>query len=222
MKNFSLALVSAAVLLAGCAAPPPPVSHDGLHLIGNRDLDQVYLKPNIELSAYDAISLRPCTVAFRDNWQRNQNSNMSAGRTRVTDKDMDVIKGRLAEVCDKNFRQALEEDPAYRIVAEGEQSDLRVLDVRPSIIDLDVTAPDLNDVGMVTTYTTDSGEMTLFLEAFDGATGEILARVVDRKRDRNDMYLEWTNRATNMHDANMYLRSWTNDLREGLDKARAL
>ncbi|UTF61479.1 DUF3313 family protein [Gilvimarinus sp. DA14] len=222
MRTLSLALLCTFVFTAGCATPPPPVSHDGLHLIDNRDLDQVYLKPEIDLGAYGAISLRPCTVAFRDNWQRNQNSNISAGRARVTDEDMDVIKGRLAEACDKYFRQALEKEPAYRIVAEGEQSDVRVLDVRPSIIDLDVTAPDLNDVGMVTTYTTDSGEMTLFLEAYDGATGEILARVVDRKRDRDDMYLEWTNRATNMHDANMYLRSWTNDLREGLDKARAL
>jgi hypothetical protein len=63
--------------------------------------------------------------------------------------------------------------------------------------------------------------MTLFLEAYDSASGEIIARVVDEKEDFDDMQLEWTNRATNMADANRYLRSWTKSLRESLDAARA-
>lgn len=221
MNKLALPLLSATLFLAACATPPPPVSHDGLHLMDNRDLDQVYLKPGTELSAYTAVQLRPCTVAFRDGWQRDQNSSRYIGRSRVTEKDMEVIKERLAEACDKYFLEALGEDPAYKIVSDSGEGE-SVLDIRPSIIDLDITAPDLNDVGMTTTYTTSSGEMTLFLEAYDGTTGEILARVVDRKEDRDDMYLEWTNRATNMRDANRFLRSWTDDLREALDKARAL
>ncbi|WP_020210243.1 DUF3313 family protein [Gilvimarinus chinensis] len=221
MNKLTLALLSAALLLTACATPPPPVSHDGLHLMDNRDLDQVYLKPGTELDVYTVINLRPCTVAFRDGWQRDQNSSRYTGRSRVTEEDMEVIQERLGEACDKYFREALAKAPAYKI-AEQSQDGERVLDLRPSIIDLDITAPDLNDVGMTTTYTTSSGEMTLFLEAYDGTTGEILARVVDRKEDRDDMYLEWTNRATNMRDANRFLRSWTDDLREALDKARAL
>ena len=48
--------------------------------------------------------------------------------------------------------------------------------------------------------------------------------ISDRSGQRyrlKDMRLEWTNRATNMADANRYLRSWTKSLRESLDQARA-
>lgn len=222
VKVQSLLFASAvsALLLGGCATPPPAVSHDGLHLVAQKSLDEVYLKPGVSLSQYSAIRLTPCTVAFRADWMRNQNYNRSAGSSRVTEEDMQVISDRLARSCDEHFLEALEREPAYHIVGD-EAADEMVLEVRPSIIDLDVTAPDINEVGITRTYTTSSGEMTLFLEAFDATSGEIIARVVDEKEDFDDMRLEWTNRATNMADANRYLRSWTKSLRESLDQARA-
>lgn len=219
--NFRLKLIStsAALALAACATPPPPVSHDGLHLVEQRDLDQVYVKPGINIGDYQAYTLQPCTVSFRADWMRNQNTNRDFGRDRVTEEDMEVISGRLAKVCDEYFLAALQEEPAYKVVEQGSDGE-RVLELRPSIIDLDVRAPDLNEVGMVRTYTTSSGEMTLYLEAYDAVTGEIVARVVDEKEDRDDMYLQWTNRATNMADAKRFMRSWTHSLRKSLDATR--
>lgn len=220
VKAMLVAGAVSALLLAGCATPPPAVSHDGLHLVPQKSLDEVYLKPGVSLSQFTAIRLTPCTVAFRADWMRNQNFDRSPGSSRVTEEDMQVISDRLARSCDEHFLEALEREPAYHIVGD-EVTDEVVLEVRPSIIDLDVTAPDINEVGISRTYTTSSGEMTLFLEAFDAASGEIIARVVDEKEDYDDMRLEWTNRATNMADANRYLRSWTKSLRESLDLARA-
>lgn len=207
-------------LLSGCTTAPPPVSHDGLHLASQRSFDEVYLKPDVSLAQYSAIRLEPCTVAFRGNWLRSQNSSRSAGRTRVTEQDMQAISDRLARSCDEHFKKALENAPSYRIVDAAARDDM-VLEVRPKIIDLDLTAPDISDPGITRTYTTSSGEMTLYLEAYDAASGEIVARVVDKKRDFDTMRLEWTNRATNMADANRYLRSWTRSLRNSLDAARA-
>jgi hypothetical protein len=43
----------------------------------------------------------------------------------------------------------------------------------------------------------EAGEMTLQLEAHDGATGQLLARVVDRKRGQGLQELELTNSVTN-------------------------
>jgi hypothetical protein len=221
-RVYSLLAAGAAslLLLGGCATPPPAVSHDGLHLVPQKSLDQMYIKPEVSLSQYTAIRLEPCTVAFRADWLRNQNMSRTVGRDRITEEDMQVISDRLARSCDEHFLEALESEPAYKIVGEDASGET-VLEVRPSIIDLDVTAPDTNDVGITRTYTTSSGEMTLFLEAYDSASGEIIARVVDEKEDFDDMQLEWTNRATNMADANRYLRSWTKSLRESLDAARA-
>jgi hypothetical protein len=222
-KDMNTRIVIAALLvstlgLQGCAAPPQAVSHDGLHRVSQAELDSVYLKPNASLERYTAIRLEPCTVAFKTNWQRQQNSGRHSGRARVTQKDMSAITNRLARACDRHFAQALAADPAYKVVEQG--GDNNVLELRPSIIDLDFTAPDINRPAMTRTYTTSSGEMTLFLEAYDGASGEIIARIIDQQEDFTDMHLEWTNRATNMADANRYLRRWTRSLRESLDAAR--
>jgi len=219
-RSLLAAGVASVALLSGCATPPPAVSHDGLHLVPQKSLDEMYLKPNVSLSQYTAIRLEPCTVAFRADWLRNQNMNRTVGRGRITEEDMLVISDRLARSCDEHFLEALEGEPAYNIVGDDATGET-VLEVHPSIIDLDVTAPDTNDVGITRTYTTSSGEMTLFLEAYDSASGEIVARVVDEKKDFDDMQLEWTNRATNMADAKRYLRSWTKSLRDSLDAARA-
>ncbi|MDO3388282.1 DUF3313 family protein [Gilvimarinus sp. SDUM040013] len=220
MKLLSITTaITLSLCIAGCATPPPPVSHDGLQLVEDRDLDQVYVKPGVNISDYQVFALQPCSVAFRANWMRDQNTGRDFGRSRVTEEDMQMLQDRLAAVCDEYFQQSLLEEPPYTLV-DGAQGDAPVLELRPSIIDLDITAPDLNETGMVRTYTTSSGEMTLFLEAYDAASGEIIARVVDHKEDRDDMYLEWTNRASNMADAKRFIRSWTKALRKGLDKTR--
>lgn len=218
-RSFLAAGAASLWLLTGCATPPPAVSHDGLHLVAQKSFDELYLKPDVSLAQYTAIRLEPCTVAFRADWLRNQNSNRTVGRSRITEEDMQVISERLARSCDKHFLEALEDEPTYNIVGDDATGET-VLEVHPSIIDLDVTAPDTNEPSITRTYTTSSGEMTLLLEAYDGASGEIVARVTDEKEDFDNMQLEWTNRATNMADANRYLRSWTRSLRNSLDAAR--
>lgn len=220
MKTLALLMVAGSLLLAGCAAPPAAVSHDGLHLVENSDWDQLYIKPDLRIADYDAFTLQPCTVAFRDKWMRDQNSQRRRfGRSRITERDVQEIQERFAAVCDEYFERALREEPAYRLVSEPDGQS-RVLELRPAIIDLDLNAPDVDEVGIVRTYTTSFGEMTLLLEAYDGLTGEIVARIVDRKVDYNDQHLEWTNRVTNMADARRFMRSWTRSLRKSLDASR--
>ncbi|WP_049723672.1 DUF3313 family protein [Gilvimarinus polysaccharolyticus] len=209
-------------LLIGCATTPPPAVSGGLHLVVAQPFDEVYLRPDVSLAQYTAIRLQPCTVAFKANWLRNQNSNRALGRARISNKDMQKISDRLAGSCDEHFKKALARPPAYKIIADGENADSEtVLELRPSLVEVDLTAPDINEPGITRSYTMSSGEMTLLLEAYDGASGEVIARVTDTKEDFNNMQLEPTNRATNMADTNRYLRSWTRALRQSLDAARA-
>jgi hypothetical protein len=100
--------------------------------------------------------------------------------------------------------------------AEGEH----VLVLHPSIVNLDINAPDVRSTGTSYTYTTFFGEMTLKLVLEDATTGATIARAIDRRRGFDEDYLEWSNSVTNTAETNRILSRWAKILREGLDEAR--
>lgn len=227
MKNNIVqftALALLATLLAACASTEkkiPEVTHDGLQLVHDTQFAAVYMKPGADLSVYDKFGVTDCQVAFRKNWLRDQNVDRIDLTNRVTQKDVDRIKDALGKECKEKFRQALLKAPAYALVEEFYQGD-EVLVLRPNIINLDVSAPETNYPGIERSYTTSSGQMTLYLELLDATTDEVLARVIDRKEDPDDNMMMWTNSVTNKADADRILRRWADQMRNGLDKARSL
>ena len=200
------------------AGKPPETTFDGLVLQPDTKFAEVYVRPGASLKGYSEYGLVPCQVAFRKNWLRDQNRSRIDLSSRVTQKDVDRIKDALGEQCDKYFREALQEDPAYTLVDSFDEGEA-VLVLRPNIVNLDISAPDTMSAGMSRTYTTSAGEMTLFLEALDGTTGEILARVVDRRRAMDTGRMQWSNGVTNKAEADRILKSWAQALRKGLDRA---
>jgi hypothetical protein len=62
--------------------------------------------------------------------------------------------------------------------------------------------------------------MTLVLEMVDGVTGEVQARVVDRRRGIDQGTLQWTSSVTNRAEFNRILRRWADLLRDGFDRVR--
>jgi len=213
-----LALVA---LLAGCAAnPTPTTTHDGLVLETSVRYAEVYRKPGASLASYKAFSLEPCTVAFRENWLRDQQRNRVDLSRSVTRQDVERIRETLAGDCDGAFRSALLREPAYTLVDDSSQDPV-VLVLRPAIINLDIAAPDTLSAGSSRSYTTSAGEMTLVLEMRDATTGETLVRAVDRKRAPDRGSLQWTNSVTNRADADRALRHWADRLRQALDAATA-
>jgi hypothetical protein len=75
--------------------------------------------------------------------------------------------------------------------------------------------------GIVRTYTTSSGEMTLKLDLLDSSTNSLIARVIDRREDNSSgNQIEYTNSITNRADAERILRSWANILIKALDEAK--
>ena len=106
----------------------------------------VYKRPDADLTGYEAYGLAKCEVAFRKNWMRDQNNSSVDLSSRVTQKEVDAIRDRLSDACDKYFREALEQAPPYQLVEsfnDGEQ----VLALRPAIINLDIAAPDTGSGG---------------------------------------------------------------------------
>ena len=96
-----------------------------------------------------------------------------------------------------------------------------VLVVKPAIINLDVTAPDKLSTGMSRTYAESSGEMTLYVELYDSVTGDLIAKALDRKVDRNRGYYTWTNSVTNKAAADRILKGWAEILLSALNEAKA-
>ena len=219
-SRFSIALV--ACILVAVTPPtlakkekPPQTSHDGLELVQGTKVDTAYLLPGAELSGYSKIILLEPHIAFKKNWKRHHNRSSS---NRVTDRDMERMIERGKELFTRVFTLELEEG-GYPVVKEAAQD---VLLVRPAIINLDVTAPDVNKPGRSRTYTASAGEATLFVELYDSISGQILVRAFDRKVDRH-RDIRWTsvsNRGTNTQDASRAFRHWAGLLVKALDRSK--
>jgi len=94
--------------------------------------------------------------------------------------------------------------------------------IKPAIINLDVFAPDTMDANRGNSFTETAGEMTLYLELYDSVTDDLIAKALDRRRDRETGYFQWQTRINNRAAANRILQVWANVLKEGLDGARGI
>lgn len=221
MNRNILVLLAA---LAALALPPavrahdqaPDLTVDGLQRVEDSELGLVYVRPGAPLGSYRRILLGDVTVAFRKNWLRNQNQGRGADRIRPA--DVERIKSELAELFREVFVEELEAGGAWEVTDEVGDDVLRL---DPEIVNLDITAPDVPSAGRSYMFSESAGEMTLQLEAYDSVSGELLARAVDRRRDRETGQFEWRSRVSNRADAKRILSLWARLLRDGLDRARA-
>ena len=216
--SFSKLLVLAAAAVATSPAVGqnewPEKTHDGLELQKDTGGAVVYWRPGATLEGYKKVYLVEAPVAFRKNWQRDQNTKTVATSSRISSSDMEAIKTRLSEEFRTVFVEELEANGGYEIVDElGED----VLLIKPAIINLSVNAPDVRGAERRYNMVTSAGEMTLYLEFYDGYTGEIFGRVLDRKVDDKANFAMQANRVTNKRDADRILKSWAQELRAHMD-----
>jgi len=94
-----------------------------------------------------------------------------------------------------------------------------VLVLRPALVNVVVTAPDLMSANMSATVVRSAGQMTLLLELWDPGSNTILARVLDAQADEGIGRM--ANRVTNTAAAQDILRAWAQELRKRLDAVRA-
>jgi hypothetical protein len=187
------------------------VSLDGLELVKDSKLALVYTVPGAEFSQYNRIYLEDTYVAFKKDWQKEH----SKATGTVTQNDMDMIKMELSEMFREVFTDVLE-DGGYELITERDED---VLLLKPAIINLDVITPVAGD-GASQSYSESAGEMTLYLELYDSMSDELLAKAMDRQKDRKTGYFQWQSGVTNRAAANRILEVWANVLKNGLDEAR--
>ena len=210
----ALLLLFLAITASGAAAKDlPQTSHDGLELVKDTKLRVVYMKPGASLDQYKRVGLLDCYVAFKKNWQRDHNRDVVGLGQRITDKDMEKIRNKVATEFKKEFTMELETKGGYTIVdTTGED----VLIIRPAIINLIVNAPDKMTAGFSETFTADPGQMTLYLELYDSVSNSIIARAIDPQGARGSGFFQITNSATNTAAADRIIRKWADILRSNL------
>jgi hypothetical protein len=213
LSTLLAALLLSAVACAADGSADP--SSDGLQLVEQDHSGEIYADPDVDWASYSQIQLLDATVAFRKNWQRDQNRSYPF---KVKADDMQRIRTTLAELFREIFTEELTADRAYVL---SEHAGDEVLTIKPAIIDLDVYAPDTMQAARSDQYTESAGRMTLKLELHDSVTGALLARASDRREAFDYNYLRWTTSVTNKAEAQRMLRQWAKELRRRLDQARA-
>jgi len=218
-----LAVVATGILLAVALSGQvmakdelPEVSSDGLHLVKDSKVAVAYAKQGIDLTQFNKVKILDCYVAFKENWARDYNLNEVGLSGRVNDKDMDAIKGRLANAFKEVFEEQLTE-AGHEVVEEGGPG---VLLLRPAIINLDVNAPDIMKASRGNTWVNSVGEMTLYLELYDAEDNTLLARAIDPKAGRNGGMATRANRASNSAEAKRILRQWADQLASHLGEVK--
>lgn len=193
----------------------PEISMEGLELVEKDRRGEIYADPGIDWSVYSRIQLDEATIAFRKNWQRDQNRTQPF---RIRTEDMERIKRELSDLFGEVFADELTTG-GYAITEEVAEDVMRIT---PRIVDLDVYAPDTRHTSTRTmSYTKQAGRMTLQLEIFDAVTGDLIAKASDRQEAPRRSYMQWTTSVTNRAEAQRMIERWAKDFRERLDQARS-
>ena len=200
---------------AGVAAkePPPEVTKEGLHLFKQTKQRLVYVRPGATFTQYKRVAILDCYVEFSKDWVKDWNRDQRDPSRRIRDSDLERAKTALQSDFKKIFAEELGEGGRYQVTDSGGAD---VLVLRPALINIRVSAPDLMSAGRTTTYVESAGSMSIYLELWDSVSNMMLARVVDAKADPN-MYGQRSSSVTNRSAAERMMRSWADELRSRLD-----
>jgi len=197
------------------AESPPQADKDGLVLKTQTKQRLIYVRPGATLAPYDRIALLDCYVEFQKDWQRQFNESKIGLAGRVTDGDVERMKQGLAAEFKKVFTSELESG-GYDVVGTATPD---VLLLRPALVNVVVTAPDILTPGIDATVVRSAGQMTLYLEFWDSSTNTLIGRVLDAEVD-DSPFAQAANRVNNVAAADRILHAWAAELRKHLDAVR--
>lgn len=193
----------------GAAAPGSPFS--GLQPVNSKNVDRLYRRPDVDLSAYGKVMIGEPAVDFSKNWNPRNYGTFGLSATQVN-----KIRVDLAAAAKSTFSKVLAEG-GYEIVADAGDG---VLVVTPNILDVYINAPATQSAGRSKSYTMEAGSATLALQVNDAVTGTLLAVVYDRQRSQSSSF-QWATSVSNRAAAESMLKSWAEQFKRELDSARA-
>ena len=136
---------------------------------------------------------------------------------KLSSQEKENIRSGVARLVEEEFAREIQAGGRYAVVGE---SGADVLRVKAAIVNLYINAPDTG-MGRQRTIVRSAGEMTLVAELADSATGQVLARVADR-REAPDTRMQITNGVVNESEARTIAAGWAKTLKKALDNAQAI
>jgi hypothetical protein len=186
-------------------------TYDGLVVVEGSRAYAAFIDPKADFSVFKRVAILDPQVAFRSNWRRDVNR----GRSRnVRPSDVERIKEDVARLFREVFVEQLEA-AGYEVVNYGDED---VVVLRPAILELEITAPDLRGANNSRTYAINRSEATVLLELLDSVSGDIIGRAVDRRGSRGGSLNISGNRMANRTDARREFRVWADMLVEFLNE----
>jgi Protein of unknown function (DUF3313) len=186
---------------------------DALVKIKAKKVDQAYLLPGADFSAYKKVIIAPSEVAFQKNWLRDMKNQAMSLSYRISDKDaqkiLEAARSGFDEIWAEAFKAA-----GYEVVTTPGADVLKLV---PGVFDLYINAPDVPTAGRSKSYTVEAGEAGLNLEVRDSVSGTLLGRVVDKRTAGVDMgQMQWTTSVSNRSDFSILFKQWAKIAANGL------
>jgi len=174
--------------------PAPEESEDGLQLVPIEGPGAFWVRPDVDLGAYDRVALKPIHVEYKGT-PRHYRIEPGVAGVLLTERDY----RRLQRAYYKAFKTGL---AGGRGFGPASRSDAGLLWVSTSLVDVVVRNKKL-PVNSDTPFAQDFGEMTLRVEFSDSQTGETIARFEEHRTIgpssdfidrlyRPDFYTYWT------------------------------
>jgi len=213
------------VLIAGglvlCGTAPAyakaPTSWDGLTQVKSKRLDLVYLRPGADFRTYTKVLIEPTEVAFAKNWQRDYNRTTRALGARVSDTEVQRTITEAVAAANDIFAKSWTKG-GYAVV---ETPGPDVMRVKTGVVNIWVNAPDRPTAGRSYSFSEEAGRATLFIEARDSMTGQLLGRAVDQ-RIVGDNMTAWRTSVSNRGDFRDQVQQWADISVRGMAELKAL
>ena len=190
------------------------MSYDGLQPVQVKGISLAYKRPGATLAGYKRVRIDPVEVRFSKDWNPTQ----AGSRIKVSAEQREEIRSGLAKLVYDQFAKVLAAKGRYPMVNESGPDVLRL---KIYIVNLYINAPDSASAGPSYSFVMSAGEMTLFMELYDSESGQILARVVDRRQASSGASAAMANRVTNVAQAEDIAAEWARILRDAFDRAHA-
>ena len=209
-------LLAAPAWAASSKSLDEAMSHDGLQRIKVKGVELAYARPGATLAGYTRVKLDPVEVAFKKSWEPTR----AGSNIKLSSTDRENIRTGVAQAVQEEFTRVLQDKNGYAVV---DQPGPDVLRVKVNVVNLYVNAPEASaSMGRSRTYVVSAGEMTLFAELIDSESGEVVARVVDRREARNAGIVSLSGPGDSAAAVRAMAADWARILRRALDNARAM
>src|SRR5689334_17152620 len=166
-RRVLLGTIGIAALVSACRSLPGPreMTADGLQRVPSRRAGGVFRLPGAPFAQYRRLILEPVTVSFIEGWQKNHPDTSEKEQRRIREETAKAFREEFERELVKRGKYTFAQDPGPDVLV-----------VAPAITDLDVPAPDSDNMDK-RTMSPRSIAMRITGELRDAASGKLVGRV---------------------------------------------